>query len=79
MILPGQRHAYGPDADYVVWRRADYFARYLLGESDQDIDMWELNREKQDKPPAPPAGAAGRGTLVTQQDQGRGRGRRGGN
>jgi dipeptidyl-peptidase 4 len=73
MILPGQRHAYGPDSDYVVWRRADYFAKYLLGESDQDIDMWELNREKQDKPAAP-AGTAGRGT----QEQGRGRGRRGG-
>ncbi|HTX39523.1 MAG TPA: DPP IV N-terminal domain-containing protein [Bryobacteraceae bacterium] len=78
MILPGQRHSYGPDAEYVSWRRADYFARYLLGESDQDIDMWELNREKQDKPPAAPAGA-GRGTLVTQQGQGRGRGRRSGN
>jgi len=78
MILPGQRHAYGPFADYTVWRRADYFARYLLGESDQSIDMWELNREKQDKPPAPAAGA-GRGTLVTEQGQGRGRGRRGGN
>jgi len=76
MILPGQRHAYGPDSEYVVWRRADYFARYLLGESDQSIDMWELNREKQDKPPAPPAGA-GRGGQVT-QDGGRGRGRRGG-
>jgi dipeptidyl-peptidase 4 len=76
MILPGQRHAYGPDADYVAWRRADYFAKYLLGESDQDIDMWELNREKQDKPPAPPAGTTGHGTQVT-QDQGRGR--RGGN
>jgi dipeptidyl aminopeptidase/acylaminoacyl peptidase len=76
LVLPGQRHAYGPDSDYVVWRRADYFARYLLGESDQDIDMSELNREKQDKPPAPPAGAA-RGTQVTQQDGGRGRGRRG--
>ncbi len=68
MILPGQRHAYGPDADYVAWRRADYFARYLLGDSDPSIDMWELNREKQDKPPAP----------AQQQQGGRG-GRRGGN
>jgi len=74
MILPGQRHAYGPDADYVSWRRADYFARYLLDDSDQGIDMWELNREKQDKPPAP-VPPAGRG--VTQQQNGRG-GRRGG-
>lgn len=53
MVLPGQRHAYGPDGDYVSWRRADYFARYLLGDADPSVDMWELNREKQDKP-APP-------------------------
>ena len=68
LILPGQRHAYGPDVDYVAWRRADFFARYLLGESDLSIDMWELNREKQDKPPAP-----------TQTQQGGRGGRRGGN
>ncbi len=53
MILPGQRHSYAPVADYVTWRRADYFAKYLLGESDESIDMWELNRERQDKPAAP--------------------------
>ena len=74
MVLPGIRHPYAADSDYVSWRRADYFAKYLLGESDEEIDMWELNREKQDKPPAPPAGA--RGTTGTQG--GRGRGRRGG-
>ena len=56
MILPGQRHSYAPVADYVTWRRADYFAKYLLGESDESIDMWELNRERQDKPAAPRAG-----------------------
>jgi dipeptidyl aminopeptidase/acylaminoacyl peptidase len=67
LILPGQRHAYGPDSDYASWRRADYFARYLLSDSDPSVDMWELNREKQDKPPAP-----------AQQQGGRG-GRRGGN
>jgi hypothetical protein len=70
MILPGQRHGYTTFGDYVSWRRADFFAKYLLGESDQSIDMWELNREKQDKPPAP---AAGRGTQVTTQQGGRGR------
>ncbi len=68
MILPGQRHSYAPVADYVTWRRADYFAKYLLGESDEEIDMWELNRERQDKPAAPSA-PPGRGTQ----------GRRGGN
>jgi dipeptidyl-peptidase-4 len=79
MILPGQRHAYGPFADYVAWRRADYFAKYLLGASDESIDMWELNREKQDKPTVtPPTG--GRGNQVTQQQQQRnGRGRGGNN
>jgi dipeptidyl-peptidase-4 len=75
MILPGMRHAYTPVASYVAWRRADYFCRYLLGDFDQSVDMWELNREKQDKPPAVPAG---RGNQITQQQQ-RGGGRRGGN
>src|SRR5262249_37236002 len=58
MILPGQGHSYLPVKDYVVWRRADYFAKHLLGESDESIDMWMINREKHDKPEAP---AAGRG------------------
>jgi dipeptidyl-peptidase-4 len=75
MILPGQRHGYAAASDYVAWRRADYFARYLLDDYDQGIDMWELNRERQDKPPAvvPPTGRGG--TVVTQQQRG---GRRGG-
>jgi hypothetical protein len=66
MILPGVRHAFQPVSDYVAWRRADYFAKHLLGASDESIDMWMINREKQDKPtPAP----AGRGQVG-----GRGRG-----
>jgi len=28
------------------WLRADYFCKYLLGDFDQSVDMWELNREK---------------------------------
>jgi len=74
MILPGQRHGYTTMSEYVAWRRADYFARYLLDDSDQGIDMWELNRERQNKPPAAP-GAAGRGTTTTGTQRG---GRRGG-
>ena len=37
-----------------------YIARHLLGDYDQSIDMWEINREKQaaDKTP-PPAGRGG--------------------
>ena len=74
LILPGQPHAYGPDADYVNWRRADYFCQHLLGESDQTIDMWELNREQQNTGKAPTTG--GRGSQTTTQTQG-GRGGRG--
>jgi dipeptidyl-peptidase 4 len=47
IVLPGQRHGYGPVADYFSWVRADYFCKYLLGDFDQSVDMWELNREKQ--------------------------------
>ena len=74
LILPGQPHAYGPDADYVNWRRADYFCQHLLGEYDQTVDMWELNREQQNNGKAP---AGGRGAQTTTQTQG-GRGGRGG-
>ena len=75
-VLPGQRHGYTTAGDYVTWLRADYFARYLLGDFDQSIDMWELNREKQQADKTP-AGAAGRGTATQTQQQQRG-GRRGG-
>ncbi len=70
LLVPGQRHAYGPDSDYVNWRRADYFCQYLLGDFDQTIDMWELNREQQNTGKTPPAG--GRGGTNTQTQGGRG-------
>jgi dipeptidyl-peptidase 4 len=69
MVLPGQRHAYGPDSEYVNWRRADYFCQYLLGESDQTIDIAALNREQQNTGKSPTTGGAG--------GQGGGRGGRG--
>jgi hypothetical protein len=75
LLVPGQRHAYAVDSDYVNWRRADYFCQYLLGDSDQTIDMWELNREQQNNGKTP-AGAGGRGGQTTTQTQG-GRGGRG--
>ena len=52
-ILPGMRHAYGRDANYFFWVRADYFCRWLLGDFDQRIDMTEVD-------PQPDAGQAGR-------------------
>jgi dipeptidyl aminopeptidase/acylaminoacyl peptidase len=47
MILPGQRHGYGPMNDYVFWRRLDYFAQHLLGAAPTDVDIVELTREQQ--------------------------------
>jgi dipeptidyl-peptidase 4 len=47
MILPGIRHPYTSDAAYVNQRRAEYFCRYLLGKTQEDADMVELNREQQ--------------------------------
>jgi dipeptidyl aminopeptidase/acylaminoacyl peptidase len=58
MVLPGQRHGYVSAADYVVWARADFFCRHLLGASERSIDMAELNREKQQAEKASPAAAA---------------------
>ena len=46
-LFPGQRHGYGDMTDYWNWIRADYFCKWLLGDFSQTIDMWELNREKE--------------------------------
>src|ERR1035438_5841944 len=80
MVLPGQRHGYTTAGEYVTWLRADYFAKHLLGDYDQSIDMWEINREKQaaDKTPPPAAGRGGTTTTTQQQTGGRGGGGRGG-
>ena len=47
MLLPGLRHSYAPASAYVNQRRAEYFCRYLLGKTQEDADMVELNREQQ--------------------------------
>jgi hypothetical protein len=47
MVLPGVRHSYAPVSAYVNQRRAEYFCRYLLGQTQEDADMVELNREQQ--------------------------------
>ena len=49
IMLPGQRHGYTTDGDYVYWRRVDYFSQWLLGSAPTDVDMVELNREKEIK------------------------------
>jgi dipeptidyl aminopeptidase/acylaminoacyl peptidase len=46
ILLPSQRHGYGPDAPYVMRRRWDYFVKHLLGA--------EPPKEYLMKPVAPP-------------------------
>ena len=46
IVLPGIRHPYAADGDYVYWRRVDYFSQWLLGSAPTDTDMLELDREK---------------------------------
>ena len=44
-VMTGQRHGYGPMADYFFWLRADYFSKHLLGRSSESVDLLELSRE----------------------------------
>lgn len=46
-LFPGQRHGYGDMNDYWFWIRADYFARHLLGDFTQPVDLVELQRERE--------------------------------
>jgi dipeptidyl aminopeptidase/acylaminoacyl peptidase len=46
-VLPGVRHSFQPVSGYVNWLRGDYFARHLLGRSSDDVDIVELNRERE--------------------------------
>ena len=70
IVLPGKRHAYTDETEYFFWIRADYFCKYLLGDFDQSVDMWEINRERQQ------SGDKGRGRQQQQQQQGQGQQRR---
>jgi dipeptidyl aminopeptidase/acylaminoacyl peptidase len=71
MVLPGKRHAYGNATNYVFWLRADYFAKHLLGDFGQGVDIVELTREQEQRGDTrrPPA----RGTQQQQQQGTRGR------
>jgi dipeptidyl-peptidase-4 len=46
-LFPGQRHGYGDMNDYFFWLRADYFCKHLIGDYSDNVDMVELNREKE--------------------------------
>lgn len=45
-IMPGQRHGYAADyTEYFFWIKADYFCKYLIGDSSISTDIFEMNRE----------------------------------
>jgi dipeptidyl-peptidase-4 len=47
VILPGQRHSFGPLTEYAFWRLADHFNKYLIGDFTQpdQVDITEIDRE----------------------------------
>jgi dipeptidyl-peptidase-4 len=47
LIMPGQRHGYGPLTEYGFWKLADHFNKYLLGDFShtEDVDILEMDRE----------------------------------
>ena len=50
LVFPGVRHSYMPIASYVIARRGDFFAHWLLGSAETQADIIELQREKQATP-----------------------------
>lgn len=47
VIIPGQRHAFGPMTEYAFWKLADHFNKYLIGDFShaEEVDMLEMDRE----------------------------------
>ena len=43
LFLPGQRHGFGDMDEYFFWKMADYFSKHLLGESQESIDIPQMN------------------------------------
>ncbi len=47
VILPGQRHGYADMSEYFFYVLADYYAKWLMGDFSQSVDIYEMNREMQ--------------------------------
>ena len=46
LILPGQRHGFGDMNEYFFWRMADYYAEWLIGDSERSkVDITQLNND----------------------------------
>jgi dipeptidyl-peptidase 4 len=59
LVLPGQRHGYTTDGDYVMWARLNYFSRWLLGSGEDGADMIELQRDRPNLGDTPARGGRG--------------------
>ncbi len=46
MMFPGMRHPYTPINEYVIMRRGDFFARWLMGTDNETADIVELQRDR---------------------------------
>ncbi|HRT33924.1 MAG TPA: prolyl oligopeptidase family serine peptidase, partial [Bacteroidales bacterium] len=45
LVLPGQRHGFGDMNEYFFWKMGDYFSKYLLGDSREEIEIPQLNND----------------------------------
>jgi len=45
-IFPGQRHGFGNMSNYWFWLRAEYFVKHLLGDSQWNVDILELQGDQ---------------------------------
>jgi dipeptidyl aminopeptidase/acylaminoacyl peptidase len=45
-LLPTQRHGFGDMNEYFFWGMADYFSRWLMGDTtERPVDEEEMNRD----------------------------------
>ena len=50
LLLPTQRHSFGTMTEHWFWRTADYFSKWLLGDTtERPTDLEEMNREVEKK------------------------------
>ena len=46
VVLPGQRHGFGPMNEYFFWKMADWYSRWLMGDrKNRPVDIPELNND----------------------------------
>lgn len=43
LYLPGQKHGFGDMDEYFFWKMGDYFSRYLIGDSENTVDISQMN------------------------------------